>query len=185
MENFANFFRFFFSVRCRFNLVFNDDSNFGHFFVFQVKLCDFGFARIIGEKGFRKSVVGTPAYLAPEVLRNKGYNRSLDMWSTGVIIYVSLSGTFPFNEDEDINEQIQNAAFMYPPHPWKEISSPAVDLISNLLQVKSRKRYSVEKSLIHSWLDCYETWSDMRDLETKNGQRWLTHESDESRYKKG
>ena len=56
---------------------------------FQVKLCDFGFARIIGEKGFRKSVVGTPAYLAPEVLRNKGYNRSLDMWSTGVIIYVS------------------------------------------------------------------------------------------------
>ena len=57
-------------------------------FYFQVKLCDFGFARIIGEKGFRKSVVGTPAYLAPEVLRNKGYNRSLDMWSTGVIIYV-------------------------------------------------------------------------------------------------
>lgn len=52
-------------------------------------MCDFGFARIIGEKGFRKSVVGTPAYLAPEVLRNKGYNRTLDMWSTGVIIYVS------------------------------------------------------------------------------------------------
>lgn len=59
---------------------------------------------------------------APEVLRNKGYNRSLDMWSVGVIVYVSLSGTFPFNEDEDINEQIQNAAFMYPPNPWKEIS---------------------------------------------------------------
>lgn len=34
----------------------------------------------------------------------------------------SLSGTFPFNEDEDINDQIQNAAFMYPPHPWKKIS---------------------------------------------------------------
>ena len=61
-------------------------------FIFQVKLCDFGFARIIGEKSFRKSVVGTPAYLAPEVLRNKGYNRSLDMWSTGVIIYVSSFG---------------------------------------------------------------------------------------------
>ena len=89
----------------------------------QVKLCDFGFARIIGEKSFRRSVVGTPAYLAPEVLRNKGYNRSLDMWSVGVIVYVSLSGTFPFNEDEDINEQIQNAAFMYPPNPWKDVSS--------------------------------------------------------------
>lgn len=62
-------------------------------------------------------------FIAPEVLRNKGYNRSLDMWSVGVIIYVSLSGTFPFNEEEDINDQIQNAGFMYPPNPWKEISS--------------------------------------------------------------
>jgi serine/threonine protein kinase len=61
-------------------------------------------------------------FTAPEVLRNKGYNRSLDMWSVGVIIYVSLSGTFPFNEDEDINDQIQNAGFMYPPNPWKTIS---------------------------------------------------------------
>lgn len=68
-------------------------------------------------------MVGTPAYLAPEVLRSKGYNRSLDMWSVGVIVYVSLSGTFPFNEDEDINDQIQNAAFMYPPTPWKDISA--------------------------------------------------------------
>ncbi len=91
-------------------------------FVLQVKLCDFGFARIIGEKSFRRSVVGTPAYLAPEVLRNKGYNRSLDMWSVGVIVYVSLSGTFPFNEDEDIHDQIHNAAFMYPPNPWKTVS---------------------------------------------------------------
>lgn len=93
------------------------------YFSTQVKLCDFGFARIIGEKSFRRSVVGTPAYLAPEVLRSKGYNRSLDMWSVGVIVYVSLSGTFPFNEDEDINDQIQNAAFMYPPTPWKDISA--------------------------------------------------------------
>lgn len=51
------------------------------------------------------------------------------MWSVGVIIYVSLSGTFPFNEDEDINDQIQNAAFMYPPNPWKEISSEGNDLL--------------------------------------------------------
>lgn len=80
-------------------------SQFKNVLLLQVKLCDFGFARIIGEKSFRRSVVGTPAYLAPEVLRSKGYNRSLDMWSVGVIVYVSLSGTFPFNEDEDINDQ--------------------------------------------------------------------------------
>ncbi|XP_059565681.1 serine/threonine-protein kinase D1 isoform X2 [Myotis daubentonii] len=148
----------------------------------QVKLCDFGFARIIGEKSFRRSVVGTPAYLAPEVLRNKGYNRSLDMWSVGVIIYVSLSGTFPFNEDEDIHDQIQNAAFMYPPNPWKEISHEAIDLINNLLQVKMRKRYSVDKTLSHPWLQDYQTWLDLRELECKTGERYITHESDDLRW---
>ncbi|XP_034557074.1 serine/threonine-protein kinase D2 [Notolabrus celidotus] len=148
----------------------------------QVKLCDFGFARIIGEKSFRRSVVGTPAYLAPEVLLNQGYNRSLDMWSVGVIMYVSLSGTFPFNEDEDINDQIHNAAFMYPPNPWKQISSDAIDLINNLLQVKMRKRYSVDKSLSHVYLQDYQAWLDLRELETKLGGRYITHESDDSRW---
>ncbi|XP_061676320.1 serine/threonine-protein kinase D1 isoform X8 [Syngnathoides biaculeatus] len=148
----------------------------------QVKLCDFGFARIIGEKSFRRSVVGTPAYLAPEVLRNKGYNRSLDMWSVGVIIYVSLSGTFPFNEDEDINDQIQNAAFMYPPYPWKKVSPEAIDLINNLLQVKIRKRYSVDKTLSHAWLQDYQMWLDLRSLESRVDQRYVTHESDDLRW---
>ncbi|XP_077422521.1 serine/threonine-protein kinase D2 isoform X1 [Vanacampus margaritifer] len=148
----------------------------------QVKLCDFGFARIIGEKSFRRSVVGTPAYLAPEVLLNQGYNRSLDMWSVGVIMYVSLSGTFPFNEDEDINDQIHNAAFMYPSNPWKQISCDAIDLINNLLQVKMRKRYSVDKSLSHTYLQDYQTWLDLRELETKLGERYITHESDDSRW---
>ncbi|OQV19912.1 Serine/threonine-protein kinase D1 [Hypsibius exemplaris] len=61
----------------------------------QIKLCDFGFAKIIGEASFRRSLVGTPAYLAPEALnRNKRYNRLLDMWSVGIIIYVSLAGVF-------------------------------------------------------------------------------------------
>ncbi|XP_063918523.1 serine/threonine-protein kinase D3 isoform X3 [Zophobas morio] len=161
------------------NVLLSSDAEFP-----QVKLCDFGFARIIGEKSFRRSVVGTPAYLAPEVLRNKGYNRSLDMWSVGVIVYVSLSGTFPFNEDEDINEQIQNAAFMYPPNPWKEISSDAIDLINNLLQVKQRKRYTVDKSLQHIWLQDYQTWCDLRTLENQINVRYLTHESDDARWER-
>ncbi|CAG2174004.1 unnamed protein product, partial [Oppiella nova] len=161
------------------NVLLSSDSDFP-----QVKLCDFGFARLIGEKSFRRSVVGTPAYLAPEVLRNKGYNRSLDMWSVGVIIYVSLSGTFPFNEEEDISDQITNAAFMFPPDPWNQISPDAVNLISNLLQVKIRKRYTVEKSLFHTWLQDYEVWCDLRELESNVGVRWVTHESDDDRWKK-
>ena len=43
-------------------------------------------------------------------------------------MHCSLSGTFPFNEDEDINDQIQNAAFMYPANPWREISREGTSL---------------------------------------------------------
>ncbi len=99
-----------------------------------MKLCDFGYARIIGKKSFRKSIVGTPAYLAPEVLypdilKQQGFNRALDMWSIGVIVYVSLSGQFPFNEEVDIEDQIKNAQFMYPAKPWAEISKQAIECI--------------------------------------------------------
>nr|CAD2161554.1 unnamed protein product [Meloidogyne enterolobii] len=160
------------------NILLTSDSDFP-----QVKLCDFGFARIIGERSFRRSVVGTPAYLAPEVLRNKGFNRSLDMWSVGVIVYVSLSGTFPFNEDEDINDQIQNAEFMYPPNPWKEVSAEAIEFISSLLQVKMSKRLTVSKSLAHIWLQSYQLWSDLRLLEKEVGERFVTHPSDDQRWK--
>ncbi|XP_039996459.1 serine/threonine-protein kinase D1-like isoform X3 [Xiphias gladius] len=148
----------------------------------QVKLCDFGFARIIGEKSFRRSVVGTPAYLAPEVISSSGYNRSLDMWSVGVIMYVSLSGTFPFNEDEDIRQQITNAAFMYPRQPWASISLEAVSLITNLLQVSVRRRFSVGKALGHPWLQEFQLWRDLREHEQRMGCRYLTHQGDEERW---
>ncbi|KAF7652521.1 hypothetical protein LDENG_00095830 [Lucifuga dentata] len=150
----------------------------------QVKLCDFGFARIIGEKSFRRSVVGTPAYLAPEVISSSGYNRSLDMWSVGVIMYVSLSGTFPFNEDEDIKQQITNAAFMYPRQPWAAISLEAVSLINNLLQVSVRRRFSVGKALGHSWLQDFQLWRDLRAFELRTGCRYLTHREDEERWRR-
>uniref|UniRef100_A0A3Q1FP08 Protein kinase D4 n=1 Tax=Acanthochromis polyacanthus TaxID=80966 RepID=A0A3Q1FP08_9TELE len=148
----------------------------------QVKLCDFGFARIIGEKSFRRSVVGTPAYLAPEVISSSGYNRSLDMWSVGVITYVSLSGTFPFNEDEDIRQQITNAAFMYPRQPWASISLEAVSLINNLLQVSVRRRFTVGKALGHSWLQDFQLWCDLREFELRMGCRYLTHREDDNRW---
>ncbi|KAM4714735.1 protein kinase D4 [Anableps anableps] len=149
----------------------------------QVKLCDFGFARIIGEKSFRRSVVGTPAYLAPEVISSSGYNRSLDMWSVGVIMYVSLSGTFPFNEDEDIRQQITNAAFMYPRQPWASISLEAVSLINNLLQVAVRRRYTVGKALGHSWLQNFQLWCDLREFELRMGSKYLTHQEDEEQWR--
>ncbi|KAA0202215.1 hypothetical protein HAZT_HAZT003594 [Hyalella azteca] len=108
------------------------------------------------------------------------------MWSVGVVTYVSLSGTFPFNEDEDINDQITNAAFMYPPNPWKEITPEAIDLITNLLQVNKRKRLTVEKTFQHPWMLDYQLYCDARLLELRVGctdeNRFLVHVVDDAGY---
>lgn len=58
----------------------------------------------------------------------------------------------------------------------------AIDLINNLLQVKQRKRFTVDKSLSHSWLQDRQTWQDLRTLEIQVGVRYLTHESDDIRW---
>uniref|UniRef100_A0A914C7F2 protein kinase C n=1 Tax=Acrobeloides nanus TaxID=290746 RepID=A0A914C7F2_9BILA len=149
----------------------------------QTKLCDFGYARFIGDAQFRKTIVGTPAYLAPEVLQKKGYNKSLDVWSVGVIIYVTLSGTFPFNDGEEVSDQIQNAAFMFPSEPWKQISPGAVDLIQKLLRVKIEERLTIDECITHLWLQDPQVYIDLRQLELRLGvDRYLTSVEDDIRY---
>ena len=68
------------------------------------------------------------------------------MWSVGVIIYVSLSGTFPFNEDEDIHQQIQNAYFMYPPNPWKEMAESCEYIIFYIIKRRSESSMTKVKA---------------------------------------
>lgn len=58
----------------------------------------------------------------------------------------------------------------------------AIDLINNLLQVKQRKRLSVDKSVAHAWLQTREAWRDLRALEARVGARYLTHASDDARW---
>lgn len=62
------------------------------------------------------------------------------------------------------------------------LSYLAIDLINNLLQVKQRKRYTVDKSLQHYWLQDKQTYRDLRTLEGQVGTRYLTHEADDMRW---
>lgn len=62
------------------------------------------------------------------------------------------------------------------------LSCAAIDLINNLLQVKQRKRLSVDKAFGHSWLQTREAWLDLRALEARVGARYLTHCSDDARW---
>ena len=149
---------------------------------YRIKLCDFGYARMINTEQFRRSLVGTPAYVAPEVLDSSGYNRALDMWSTGVITYVSLSGTFPFNEDEDIKTQVSNQEFMFPSHPWKMISKQALDFINRLMEVSIRQRYNVSRALQHPWFSDKNMWLQLKQIESRAGSPYLTSEKQDKEF---
>ncbi|KAG9475332.1 hypothetical protein GDO78_003653 [Eleutherodactylus coqui] len=62
--------------------------------------------------------------------------------------------------------------------------SLAIALISSLLQIQIRRRFSVVKALSHPWMQDFQTWLDLRELETKVGQRYITHESDDVRWQR-
>ena len=66
-----------------------------------------------------------------------------------------------------------NAAFMYPPDPWQEISANAIDLINNFLWVQQRYRFTSGKSLFHPWVENFHTWLELRRLEGAVGERYL------------
>uniref|UniRef100_A0A452RQJ5 Serine/threonine-protein kinase n=1 Tax=Ursus americanus TaxID=9643 RepID=A0A452RQJ5_URSAM len=130
---------------------------------------DFGFAAHHREKSFRRSW-WAPLPTWRRGAAQPGHNRSLDMWSVGVIMYVSLSGTFPSTRTRTYQRPVQNAASCNRALPTMA-AGQAIDLINNLLQVK-----------IHPWLQEYQTWLDLRELEGKMGERYITHESDDARW---
>ncbi|KAG7233442.1 hypothetical protein INR49_007010 [Caranx melampygus] len=71
---------------------------------------------------------------------------------------------------------------LFKPLTPEEMLTSSIDLINNLLQVKMRKRYSVDKTLSHPWLQDYQMWLDLRNLESRMNERYITHESDDLRW---
>ena len=82
-----------------------------------IKVIDFGLSRCYEEGEFMKRAVGTPYYIAPEVL-DRHYNKACDIWSIGVILYVLLCGYPPFNADTD--EQIHQRIRSNEPHVFQK-----------------------------------------------------------------
>eukprot|EP00743_Colponemidia_sp_Colp-15_P003356 GILK01003628.1.p1 GENE.GILK01003628.1~~GILK01003628.1.p1 ORF type:complete len:479 (+),score=104.19 GILK01003628.1:77-1513(+) len=124
-----------------------------------IKISDFGLAKIIGSGpgGVNNltTFCGTPQYFAPEVLKSRdskqGYGKAVDMWSLGVILYILLSGSPPF-DDDTLYAQISTGEFDFPPSQWNHISADAKDLVKHLMKVDSEARYTVEQTLAHPWL---------------------------------
>jgi calcium/calmodulin-dependent protein kinase I len=119
-----------------------------------IKIIDFGLSRPdIGPGSIMKTKVGTPYYVAPEVLQRK-YTASCDIWSIGVITYILLCGYPPFYGENDANlfEQIKKAEYEFDAPYWDEISDSAKDFISHLMEKSPIKRYTCEECLDHPWI---------------------------------
>ena len=121
---------------------------------FTIKIIDFGTSGQIKKGELLNEYVGTPLYIAPEIINNKKYNEKCDLWSCGVIMYIMLSGQPPFKgeNEEEIYQAIKNGKFNFDDEKWDEISNEAKDLIKNLLMKDINKRYSAKEALNHPWI---------------------------------
>jgi len=116
---------------------------------------DFGLSRYesTNEGGVMNSVVGTPHFIAPEVLRGS-YTKSCDMWSIGIITYILLCGYMPFygNTARQIFNSILLGNLNFPSPEWDLISKSAKQFISNLLGKDHSKRMNATEALDHTWI---------------------------------
>mmetsp|Transcript_44261 Transcript_44261/g.102235 ORF Transcript_44261/g.102235 Transcript_44261/m.102235 type:complete len:736 (+) Transcript_44261:64-2271(+) len=118
-----------------------------------VKIVDFGFAKIKDRGSTLTSMVGTPQYWAPEVLMRSGqYDEKVDLWSLGVLLYVMLRGQYPF-KGERSSENILAGRYDMTKGNWSSVSEDAKDLIRQLLQVQPQDRLSLERCLQHRWVN--------------------------------
>ena len=118
-----------------------------------IKMLDFGLARSnSNEYTTCSSRVGTPYYMAPEVLK-RNYNLKCDLWSVGVIIYILLVGYPPFNgaTDKDILTQVKIGKLDLSDNIFKTVDSNVVNLLKNLLQRDIEKRFDTKQALSHQW----------------------------------
>lgn len=117
-----------------------------------VKICDFGVSKLIKQGEIIKEQCGTPAYIAPEIIKNEGYEGyTVDIWSLGVVLYTMLCGTIPFkaNNINDLHTLILSGNFDLP----FDLSVQAKDLIVKMIKLNPYERISIENALKHEWFN--------------------------------
>ena len=123
----------------------------------KVKIMDFGLSKIMGPQEKASDGFGTINFVAPEVLSRTPYNKSIDIWSIGVILYYVLSGRLPFDDPSDNDEVIAKYTVFkeveFPKQFWGKRSSEVIDLISKCLIKKPEKRITIEGVLNHEWFN--------------------------------
>jgi len=124
-----------------------------------IKITDFGFAVKLKDGEHLTDVLGTLAYMAPEIVKvylnenDKGYGKPVDIWALGLVLFILLSGGHPFNfEDEsDIISSIVGGYWDFDTG-FDKISDAAKDLITKMMDDNPDTRFTIQQALDHPWI---------------------------------
>lgn len=133
----------------------------------EIKIIDFGFARLKQEKESLHTPCFTLHYAAPEVLKGdpEGYDENCDLWSLGVILYTMLCGKAPFHarsRDESVSsimERIKEGDFNFNAATWLGVSDEAKDVVQGLLTVNPSQRLRMIDLQTNSWMQGSQNFS--------------------------
>ena len=130
------------------NIMITQQNEFG-----VIKIMDFGLSKIVSPNERMVDGYGTLSYVAPEVLLRTPYNKEVDIWSMGVILFYMLSGKLPFrgHREQEVAEKIVYDELEFDEDDWETRSQKVQDLISSCLQKKKEDRITIDKFINHPW----------------------------------
>ena len=120
-----------------------------------IRLLDFGLSKIVGNEEKCTEPYGTLSFVAPEVLQGKPYDKSVDLWSIGIITFLLLCGYLPFDDkhsEREIARQTIQDPVPFESKIWNKYSSEAKNFVEGLLQKKPEKRLTIKEILEHPWI---------------------------------
>jgi len=126
-----------------------------------LKLTDFGFAKETLSRDTLQTPCYTPYYVAPEVLGPEKYDKSCDIWSLGVIMYILLCGFPPFYSNHGLaispgmKKRIRTGQYEFPKPEWTNVSQDAKDLIRGMLKTDPQERLTIDDIIKNKWIAQY------------------------------